>query len=186
MKEIKSTTITALLRGIRPIMFDRYAGDNKTKLPVMEKFYTTSSGHLVIPVLNVYSLLAAQNTPSVAKRFYGKQARDVALGVMSFVSIEAMGDDPLHASILDSEGKAYTIQDSRIEVLQHVARVKDGVPNPKERPMLPTGWQVKLQCTHQENTLLTLPCLQTMVEQGGIIGLGTFRHIFGRYTVEWM
>jgi len=185
MKEIKTTTLTATLRGIRPIMFDRYAGDNKTKLPVMEKFYTTPSGHLVIPVLNLYSLLAAQNTPSVAKRFYGKQARDVALGVMSFVSIEATGEDPLNAQILDAEGTPYTIQDPRIEILQHVARVKDGVPNPKERPMLPTGWKIKIQLTHQENTLLTSACLQTMLDQGGILGLGTFRPIFGRYTVEW-
>jgi hypothetical protein len=186
MKELKTTTITALLRGIRPIMFDRYAGDNKTKLPVMEKFYTTPSGCLVIPILNVYSLLAAQNTPSVAKRFYGKQARDVALGVMSFVSIEAVNDDTLNAPILDKDGKAYTLQDSRVEILQHVARLKDGVPNPKERPMLPTGWQIKLQFNYQENTLLSLPCLQTMVEQGGILGLGTFRPIFGRYSVEWI
>lgn len=185
MKDTKTTTLTATLRGIRPIMFDRYAGDNKTKLPVMEKFYTTASGHLVIPCLNFYSLLAAQNTPSVAKRFYGKQARDVALGVMSFVSIEATGDDPFHAQIFDAEGKPYTLQDPRIEVLQHVARVKDGVPNPKERPMLPTGWQIKIQLTHQENTLLTADCLKTMLDQGGILGIGTFRPIFGRYTVEW-
>lgn len=186
MKESKTTTITATLRGIRPIMFDRYAGDNKTKLPVMEKFYSTPSGHLVIPVLNLYSLLAAQNTPSVAKRFYGKQARDVALGVMSFVSIEATGEDTHNAQIFDADGNPYTLQDPRIEILQHVARVKDGVPNSKERPMLPTGWKVKLQFTHQENALLTLPCLQTMIEQGGVLGLGTFRPIFGRYTVEWM
>jgi hypothetical protein len=186
MKDTKTTILTATLRGIRPILFDRYAGDNKTKLPVMDKFYVTGSGHLVIPVLNVYSLLAAQNTPSVAKRFYGKQARDVALGVMSFVSIEATGDDPLHAQITDADNNPYTLQDSRIEVLQHVARVKDGVPNPKERPMLPTGWKVTLRFEHQENTLLALPCLQTMVEQGGILGLGTFRPIFGRYSVEWI
>jgi hypothetical protein len=24
-----------------------------------------------------------------------------------------------------------------------------------------------------------------MVEQGGILGLGTFRPIFGRYSVQW-
>ena len=185
MKEQKNTTLTATLQGIRPILFDRYAGDNKTKLPVLEKFYTTEKGHLVIPVLNVYSLLAAQNTPSVAKRFYGKQGRDVALGVMSFVGIEAIGDDPLNAQICDQNGTPYTIDSQEISVLHHVARVKDGVPNPKERPMLPTGWQIKLQFTHQENALLTLSCLQTMVEQGGILGLGTFRPIFGRYAVIW-
>jgi len=185
MKEQKNTTLTATLRGIRPMLFDRYAGDNKTKLPALEKFYTTPDGSLVVPVLNVYSLLAAQNTPSVAKRFYGRQARGVALGVMSFVGIEAVGPDPLNAQIFDATGAPYTINSDAISILHHVARVKDGVPNPKERPMLPTGWQIKLHFIHQENSLLSLSCLQTMVEQGGILGLGTFRPIYGRYTVIW-
>jgi len=66
------TILTAKLRGIRPILFDRYAGDNNTKLKVIEKLYTDASGGIVLPVLNVFSLLTAQNTDSVAARFYGK------------------------------------------------------------------------------------------------------------------
>lgn len=131
-------------------------------------------------------MLAAQNTASVAKRFYGKQGRDVALGVMSFVNIEAAdSDDPMFMPIKDAEGKIYTVKDSRIRIVDHVARLKDGVPNPKRRPMIPTGWNVSLKLELHQTVLLNEQTLRTMIEQGGILGLGTFRPIFGRYMVEW-
>jgi len=181
-----NTSVTATLRGIRPILFDRYGGDNKTKLDNMDKGYRSASGEYLIPVLNVFSMLSAQNTPSVAKRFYGKQGREVALGVQSFVNIEATeGGDPMNAPIKDERGVAYTDTDKRIRVVTHVARLKDGIPNPKERPMIPTGWVVRFKFELQDNSILNLATLKKMVEQGGILGLGTFRPIFGRFSVEW-
>lgn len=180
--ENSDTTLTATLIGIRPILFDRYGGDNKTKLDNEDKGYRNDMGEYGIPVLNVFSLLSAQNTPSVAKRFYGKQGRDVALGVLSFVNIESDGDDPMFAVIRDEKGKSYTKPSA---IISHVARLKDGIPNPKERPMLPTGWRINLNITLQQNTLINEATLRKMLEQGGILGLGTFRPIFGRYRVEW-
>jgi hypothetical protein len=173
------------LTGIRPIMFDRYAGDNKTKLSVLDKLYLNEANECTLPVLNIISLLSAQNTPSVAKRFYGKAARDMALGVQAFVAIEAVGTDPLAATIYDADGKAYTSKDERIRVMHHVARVDKGIPNPKERPMIPTGWRVSFLFEYQHNNFLSIEGLRTMIEQGGTLGLGTFRPIFGRYTVEF-
>lgn len=185
-QEESNTSLTATLRGIRPILFDRYGGDNKTKLDNSDKGYRNEQGEYCIPVLNVFSMLSAQNTPSVAKRFYGKQGREVALGVQSFVNIEAIdGNDPLMAPIMDDGGKPYKTGDSRIQVVSHVARLKDGVPNPKERPMLPSGWVIRLRFEIQENNILNVATLKRMVEQGGILGLGTFRPIFGRFSVEW-
>lgn len=183
--DIKSTMFTATLTGIRPILFDRYGGDNKTKLDVMDKGYRNDAGEYGIPVLNVFSMLSAQNTPSVAKRFYGKQSREVALGVQSFVNIEAIGDDPLFAVIKAGDGTTYKAGDPRIKVVNHVARLDKGVPNPKERPMLPTGWSVVFRFELQENVMLNEATLRRMIEQGGILGLGTFRPIFGRYSVKF-
>jgi hypothetical protein len=181
-----NTVVTATLRGIRPILFDRYGGDNKTKLDNLDKGYRNEKGEYLIPVLNVFSMLSAQNTPSVAKRFYGKQGREVALGVQSFVNIEAAeSDDPMFAPIRDKDGKIYTDKDKRVQVVAHVARLKDGIPNPKERPMIPSGWVVVFRFELQENNILNLATLKKMVEQGGILGLGTFRPIFGRFSVEW-
>jgi len=186
------TILTAKLRGIRPILFDRYAGDNNTKLKVMEKLYTDANGGIVLPVLNVFSLLTAQNTDSVAARFYGKQRRDIALGVNAFCNITPSGvtsEEMIDCPICDAEGSQFKLGDSRISVQQHVARMKKAgaaIPNPKERPMLPTGWNITLDFVLWENSFVTLTTLRNMIEQGGILGLGTFRPIFGRYAVEWL
>ena len=185
--ETSYTIITAKLRGIRPIMFDRYGGDNKTKLPDMEKMYLDERGTCGIPVLNVFSLLSAENTPSVAKRFYGKQGRDVAQGIKSFCNIEAVeGEDAMFAPLKDEEGKVWLATDSRIKIMSHVARLPKGIPNPKSRPMIPNRWSCVFRFELQQNTLLNEPTLKAMIEQGGILGLGTFRPIFGRYSVEWV
>lgn len=186
-KEIEISTLTATLHGIRPLMCDRYAGDNKTKLEDLDKLYVNSEGFCTLPILNVFSLLSAQNTPSVAKRFYGKQGRDVALGVQAFVNIEANdGKDPMECLIFDADNKAYKSNDKRIRIFSHVARLDKGVPNPKSRPVIPTGWKIHLKFEHQQNEFTSLETLKRMVEQGGTLGLGTFRPIFGRYRVEWI
>jgi hypothetical protein len=191
MKDIKTTTLTATLRGIRPIMFDRYAGDNNTKLKTMEKLYTDPEGGIVLPVLNIFSLLTAQNTDSVAARFYGKLRRDMALGVNAFCEISPTGveaEKMQDAPITDSTGRQFMETDDCIEIAQHVARTKKAgaaIPNPKERPMIPTGWHIRLDFTLHNNTFVTPTTLKTMVEQGGILGLGTFRPIYGRYVVIW-
>jgi hypothetical protein len=179
--------IKATLRGIRPILFDRYAGDTKTKLPAIEKFYTNEKGQCVIPVLNVFSLLSAQNTPSVAKRFWGKQGRDMALGINSSLNIESdQEQDPMNAPIMDDNDEPFTPDDKRIQIVNHVARLKDGVPNPKERPLIPKPWHIRLKFELSQNEHVSIENFKKMLEQGGILGLGTFRPIFGRYTVEWV
>ena len=168
-------------------MFDRYGGDNKTKLPDLEKMYLDEAGTCGIPVLNIFSLLSAENTPSVAKRFYGKQGRDVAQGVKSFCNIEATeGTDPMFAPLNDEAGKPWLATDGRIKIMNHVARLPKGIPNPKSRPMIPSGWTCTFRFDLQQNVLLNEATLKAMIEQGGILGIGTFRPIFGRYSVEWI
>jgi hypothetical protein len=70
--------------------------------------------------------------------------------------------------------------------MQHVARLPKGIPNPKTRPMIPNGWSVSFKFELQPNELLNEATLRKMITQGGILGLGTFRPIFGRYTVSWI
>lgn len=180
-----SKQIQVTLRGIRPIMFDRYAGDNKTKLEPLDRLYLNANGHCILPMLNLYSLLSAQNTPSVAKRFYGKQARDVALGIQAFVGITGDDSDGMAAIIRDDKGQPYTQDDERIKVLEHVARLDKGIPNPKKRPIIPQGWNIALTFDYITNEHVSEGTLRAMMEQGGVIGLGTFRPIYGRYVCDW-
>lgn len=190
-QDSQSKPLSVTLRGIRPMLFDRYAGDNSTQLKPLEKLYLNSEGGLVFPVLNVFSLLSAQNTDSVAARFHGKKRRDVALGINAFCSVTPRGvvsEEIVDAPILDAEGKQWMANDPRIQILKHVARVKKAgtaIPNPKERPMIPTGWRISLDFRLVENDFVSETTLRNMIEQGGILGLGTFRPMFGRYVCEW-
>ena len=79
----ESQSIHVRLEGLRPLMFDRYAGDNNTQLPTADRMYLDPQAHLIIPSLNLFSLLAAENTKSVCRQFFGKQGRTIALGISS-------------------------------------------------------------------------------------------------------
>lgn len=175
----KSVSIQVALRGIRPLMFDRYAGDNNTKLASEEKMYLSPTGQLIVPALNLFSLLAAENTKSVCNQFFGKQSKVIGLGIKSYVNIE-----PFEIPLLDDSGPI-TFQgwNAQIYVLRHVARLAKGVPNPKERPVVALPWRVEFQVQYIENSFCTLENLRQAITMGGTLGLGTFRPFFGRYEL---
>lgn len=175
-----SQTIKITLRGIRPLMFDRYAGDNNTKLPTEEKFYMDGERRLIIPAVNIYSLLCAENTKSVCRQFFGKQGKTIALGIAGYTNIA-----PFDIPILDNgEPIVFTGWNKKVRVHQSVARVKGGIPNPKERPLIDTPWSLSFEVQYVKNTYCTLENLRQAFAMGGSLGLGTFRPYFGGYVLE--
>ena len=172
------------LTGSTPIMFDRYSGDNKTELRIMEKVYLDSGGHLVLPSLNMISFLSAQNTESAPQRVIGRGYKQVAKAALSYVSIE-----PYEVQFLRNN-KPMLLDDAGLTVHYAVARVMKGslaVPNPKERPLLDLPWQLKFKIKLTETPELSEALLQKLFEIGGnAIGFGTFRGVFGKFFVdEW-
>ena len=176
------TKISIRLEGLRPLMFDRYAGDNNTQLQTIEKMYLTSSMGLVMPALNVLSLLTAQNTPSVSRQFFGKNGKTIALGINSYTAIS-----PFEIPICDDNGPVFfTDWNDQISIAKHVARLPKGIPNPKVRPVLALPWYLDFQIEYVENKHCTLENLRQAIDMGGILGLGTFRPVYGRYAlVGW-
>jgi hypothetical protein len=170
------------LEGLRPLMFDRYAGDNSTQLPVAEKMYLMEDGTLALPALNILSLLVAENTKSVCRQFFGKNGKTIALGISSYTTI-----DPFEIPICDDNGPIrFTGFGSQINVHKAVARVKGGIPNPKDRPVLSLPWRLMFDVEYVENKQCTLENLRQAFDMGGILGVGTFRPMFGRYAlVGW-
>ena len=168
------------LKGITPIMFDRYAGSNDEQLPTMQKAYYSSKKTLVFPALNIISFLSSQNTESAPQRVVGKKWKTVAKAALSFVQIE-----PFEIPIL-REGKP--VGENDLTVMSHVARVKKGnlsVPNPKERPVLSLPWNIEFDMTLLETNELSENVLRKLFEVGGLaIGLGTFRGVFGKFVVD--
>jgi hypothetical protein len=171
--------IRCLLLGVRPLMFDRYAGDNQTQLPVAEKMYLDPQRRLIMPSVNIYSLLVSENTKSVCRQFLGKQGKTIALGIASYTRI-----DPFEIPICDEGGPiVFEGFGDRIYVHKSVARLKGGIPNPKERPTLSLPWKIEFTINYQDNKHCTLENLRQAITMGGTLGLGTFRPFFGRYEV---
>ena len=174
-----NVTIRVRLEGLRPLMFDRYAGDNSTKLPVEEKLYLDHKRRLMLPAVNLFSLLCAENTKSVCRQFFGKQGKTIGLGIASFVNIE-----PFEIPIVDERGPiVYTGFGDKISVHKSVARVKGGIPNPKERPLVALPWALEFVMQYMVNTQCSYENLRQAVTMGGILGIGTFRPFFGRYKL---
>lgn len=177
---LRSVKIKVTLNGLTPIMFDRYSGNNKEQLAVMDKCYTDDKGSLVLPSTNVLSFLSAQNTESATQRVIGRGYKEVCKAALSYVSIA-----PFHIPITRN-GNPVTKDDLKVHFA--VARVMKGrlaVPNPKERPLLEPDWEMNFVITLQETPSLNEVTLQKIFEIGGnAIGLGTFRGVFGKFEVK--
>jgi len=177
----KTVEREVVLRGLTPILFDRYPGNNKESLDVMDKIYQ-ENGSMVLPSTNISSFLSAQNTESAPQRVIGRGYKEVAKAAQSFVRIE-----PLNIPFLRN-GKEIKVAEADLKIHQAIARVMKGklaVPNPKERPMLETPWELKFKLTLLETPELNEVRLKDLFEKGGLaIGLGTFRGTFGKFCVE--
>ena len=177
-------TIQVQFAGIRPLMFDRFSGNQLEQLPTTEKMYLTPERFLVFPAINLYSLLVSQND-SVVMRFFGKQGKTVGLGIKSYTAIV-----PFEIPILDDNGQIqFTGWNEQISVHHATARVKKGtlfIPMPKERPLLALPWHIDFEVQYQENRYCSLETLRQAFAYGGTLGLGTFRPFFGRYEMtKW-
>jgi hypothetical protein len=72
-------------------MFDRYPGDNDTKLEAWQKLYflPDDGETLVLPAANIVSFLSAQNTDSAPKRILdSRKYKSFCFACASFVTIE--------------------------------------------------------------------------------------------------
>ncbi len=186
-------TRVVILEGTREIMFDRYAGDNKTKLDAWQKLYLQPGDTRIIglPALNILSFLTAHNTNSAPKRLRDKrQYKDIANACLSFVSISPSfiplirNGKPITFGSFDANG--YDAE-SGCYVHRSVARLDKGIPNPKERPVIALPWELRMEVTIYPNTeIKEVEILNLFTEGGRAIGLGTFRGVFGKFEVtKW-
>lgn len=183
-----------VLRGVRDIMFDRYAGDNKTKLEWHQKIYLIpGTDILTLPAINIVSFLTAHNTNSAPKRLRDKrQYKDIANACLSFTSIVGPDSNPNYVPILRNGepirvGKFGDERDELSGIYLHrsVARLDKGIPNPKERPVLPLPWSIEFTLDIFPNKEIKEQEIRNLVEEGGLaIGLGTFRGVFGKFVID--
>jgi hypothetical protein len=180
------------LVGLTDIMFDRYPGDNQTKLEPYQKLYLEQgdSRAIGLPSLNIMSFLSAHNTNSAPKRLRDKRKyKDIANAMLSFVSIRE------RFLLLTRNGKPIPLGkfDGDIDpasgcyIHYAVARLDKGIPNPKARPVVPLDWSVSFTLDIFPNREIKESDILNLIEEGGrAIGLGTFRGVFGKFRVaQW-
>ena len=181
------------LRGTRHLMFDRYPGDNDTKLQWHQKIYLVPrSSAMALPVINMLSFLTAHNTNSAPKRLRDKRKyKDIANAILSYVDLEGPEDTPEYLPITRN-GEPILVGSfepdhdptSGLYLHRSVARLDKGIPNPKERPVLPTPWEVSFSLTIRPNNEIKEQEIKNLIQEGGeAIGLGTFRGVYGKFEV---
>ena len=177
--------------GLGEVMFDRYAGDNKTRLEWSQKIYLgTDSKTVCLPALNIMSLLTAHNTNSAPKRLRDKREyKDLCNACLSFLLINP-GYIPFTRNGKTIEvGKFEADRDPKSGMYLHraVARLDKGIPNPKERPVLPLPWELSFDLTILPNKEIQEQEIVNLLQDAGrAIGIGTWRGLFGKFSVtQW-
>jgi len=186
---------TVHLRGLTDIMFDRYPGDNDTKLEPWQKLYLggAEGRTICLPSANIMSFLSAQNTDSAPKRLLdSRKYKNFAQACGSFVTIGPRmipfirDGDPIQFGRLDSKAIGGEPCDklSGVYIDFRVARLEKGIPNPKHRPTLPLPWELRFELTLLPNKLIQEQQLMNVFTEGLLcLGLGTFRGQFGKAEV---
>jgi hypothetical protein len=170
-------------------MFDRYPGDNDTKLEPWQKLYLGGEGGrlIMLPSANLMSFLSAQNTDSAPKRLLdSRKYKSFALACGSFISINPRMIPFLRDGEPIQFGKLVGDEDveSGVYIDRRVARLEKGIPNPKVRPVLPMPWELHFQLTLFPNKQIQETQLINVVTEGLLsLGLGTFRGQFGKADV---
>lgn len=180
---------TVRIRGLTDIMFDRYPGDNDTKLETHQKLYFggETGRTICLPSANIISFLSAQNTDSAPKRLLdSRKYKQFALACGSFVTIGPRMIPFLRDGqpILFGKFVGDTDPESGVYIDRRVARLDKGIPNPKVRPALPMPWELQFDLTLLPNKQIQEQQLLNVVTDGLLcLGLGTFRGQFGKAEV---
>ncbi len=185
---------TVVIRGLTDIGFDRYPGDNDTKLEAWQKLYLGGeTGRTVcLPSENIMSFLSAQNTDSAPKRILdSRKYKAFAQACGSFVLISpgmipfVRDGAPIELGKFSGNKDGDLDRESGVYIKSHVARLEKGVPNPKLRPFLPLPWELHFQLSLYPNDVLQEQQLLNVVNKGLFcIGLGTFRGRYGKAEIS--
>lgn len=190
----KSITRTVTLTGITEILFDRYAGDNKTQLAPDQRLYLTPEKTVYLPSLNIRSFLTAENTVSAPKMLLdSREYKRVASALAASINITPnvipflrSGKPISFGEFAEQPDGVIMDKKSGIQLVRHVARLEKGIPNPKERPMLGLDWSLQFKLSVMPHPDLSEEMIEDLFVRGGqFLGLGTFRKVYGKFEFAW-
>lgn len=172
------------LRGLVPILFNRYLG-KEVELPTERKAYYLDEKEkiLMIPCLNIFSMLANQNCMSAVKLLGGKRPKELSSAIYSYIRIE-----PFEIPLIDEKGETIKFtgfDGKRFLERFDVARVNKGIPVEVKRFQLNPPWGLRFKAYIKDNPNIDAELLRSLLERAGSqIGLGCFRPLFGRFELK--
>jgi hypothetical protein len=187
---MEQTQIHVTLESLADIMFDQFFDHSKEPRPPEQKFYLQDKNQLVFPSLNIMAFLFNQKGNSCATKFEGKKRNDYISMGFSHISITPTfipfkGKDKKPVVFKDFEDSTfYIVNAAPTTKLSGGGFIKQEA---KPRPVLKMPWFLEFEINLYKNSLINSIKLQNWFEAGGLlIGLGTYRPLFGRFAVkEW-
>lgn len=176
-----------VVSGIRPVMFDRYPGDNDTKLEPSEMMYYDKDGKtVVIPSQNILGMMGSNFYDCACKRKWGSKHKDKSSAVQGFVDIT-----PTRVPFVN-KGKPIQFKDfnsGQFYIDESTARINGGggkiIPNPRKRPVLELPWSLEFTVSLLPNNMVDEKLLKELLEIGGLyIGIGTWRGRYGKFVID--
>lgn len=180
----------ATLIGKTPIMFDRFVGMKAKNVPPSQRLYLHPDGsrQLTLPVANILSFFTATNTESATRMIYDPRTYKTVASAI-FANVEIGPENMIFTRagkpiVFEEFDQAGFDKSSRCYVDRRVARLAKGIPNDKIRPVLPLPWSLEFDLTLTPNDSITAQDLANILTEGGkMMGLGTFRKLFGKFEV---
>ncbi len=176
------------IESLADIMFDQFFDHSKEPRPPEQKFYIQGKNQLVFPSLNIMAFMFNQKGDSCVNKFEGKKRRDYYAVGFSHVSISPTfipfkDKDRKQINFSDFEnGLFYIVNSAPTTKLSGGGFIKQEA---KPRPVLKMPWLLEFDIRLFTNPLINETKLRNWFENGGLlIGLGTYRPLFGRFMVK--
>jgi len=185
---MKTNQISVKVKGLAPIMFDKFYSQSKgdAARPPKDKFYLNNN-IISLPVDNIWAFLTCQRTGCI-RIFEGKAFMDYYRACQSFIRVTSSD----FISLIDDEDKPIEFDDFKSRTYIYTTNVIVGTGkhisrNVISRPVLNLPWSAKFDLLLIENDAINIGKLKGWIESGGIlIGLGNGRPRYGRFVVvEW-
>ncbi len=185
---MEQTQIHVTIESLADIMFDQFFDHSKEPRPPEQKFYLVGKNQLVFPSFNLMAFLFNQKGNSCVGKFEGKRRGDYISMGFSHVSIAPQS--------IPFEGKDMkpiyfkNFEDPRFAIFRSAPTTKlpgGGLikQEAKPRPILKMPWYLEFVINLYKNPLINSVKLQNWFESGGLlIGLGTYRPLFGRFMIK--
>ena len=174
--------------GLTPIMFNKCSGNIDLELPVEDKFYRQHNGSLCIPAGNLKSFYGAQRFHCVAKILKARNYKPLASALIGLTIFTPM-PIPIRKTP-NSEPIMFGQFVNDVDELSgmYVDRQPawgGGVPSMAVRPVLPLPWCLVFDIGWMRNEVFAEEQLLQGTQRGGLeVGIGTYRQMYGKFSVD--